>query len=294
VNDAAMNDVLPAPEERPELPQGRESVVMPLAMIDASERLRPVDEAEVAKIAASIEQAGQITPIEVAPRMDGSYRLVAGAHRMAALQKLGRTSAEVVIFEGDEDEQQLREIDENLHRHELNPLDQAVFLAKRQEVYLRLFPETKHGRNQHTGGNANSASPPPRSFAEDVAKRVGLATRTVQLALQRHRALHPAALALIRGTWIARKGSALDQLRDVPRNSQVRVAEELLSDAPARARNVRDARRKVLHETVEPKTVDLLKRAQAAVEALTPEQRVQLVGWMGNAGYLAQPKGKGS
>jgi ParB family chromosome partitioning protein len=237
-----------------------------------------------------MEQTGQITPIEVAPGVGNTLQLVAGAHRLAAAQLLGWETIEAVQTDGSADELRLREIDENLYRHELNPLDQAVFLAERQAIYERLHPETKHGSWDRKGKDANSASlPKPKSFAEDVSSRIGLAKRTIQLALQRHQGIAPEALELVRGTWIARKGSALDQLRDVPRQSQVEVARALLSDAVDRPRTVRDARRIVLREEV-PTPPDLVKRAFGQVEKLSVEERIELVEMMVNRGWCAKPR----
>ena len=75
--------------------------IIKLADIDASDRLRPIDEAQRDLIAASIEEKGGgkpgeglDTPFKIAPDGD-KWRLVTGGHRHSALIVLGWTDVEV-------------------------------------------------------------------------------------------------------------------------------------------------------------------------------------------------------
>lgn len=67
-----------------------------IASIDASDRLRPVDPLKAEAISWAIEEKGLIQPVVVRADPAGAgYRLVAGAHRLAALVLLGRTELRV-------------------------------------------------------------------------------------------------------------------------------------------------------------------------------------------------------
>ncbi|MCW8305591.1 ParB N-terminal domain-containing protein [Acidiphilium sp. PA] len=110
-------------------------LTVPMSQIEVSDRLRIVDQAEVQKLAVSISKTKQISPVEVRAIAPGQYRLVAGAYRIAAIKSLGQTQVRAVLFEGNDDEARLREIDENLYRQELSPFDQAEFLAERRIVW---------------------------------------------------------------------------------------------------------------------------------------------------------------
>ncbi|MGD0640259.1 MAG: ParB/RepB/Spo0J family partition protein [Roseiarcus sp.] len=212
--------------------------------IDASGRLRPVDPDHVALIAASIEERGLEQPIVVRPAGDG-YKLTIGAHRFAALKSLGWTELEVgkhvLVREEDELDAKISEIDENLARHELNALDRAVFLAERR----RLYEEQR--RVASKGGDRKSEKFKAQSlrmdfsprFTEDVAERVGLSERTVQLALRIASGLDREAMQALRGTRIERNQAELLALVDLPVAQQRAAAKEIGSGA---AKTVREAR----------------------------------------------------
>lgn len=92
-----------------------------IAKIQVGQRLRAVDEAEVEKIAISLEEVGQINPIDVRPQLGaaGEYVLIAGAHRLAAAKGIGWLQIDAVVFEGSEDG--VRRHDRNLRRAGLVP-----------------------------------------------------------------------------------------------------------------------------------------------------------------------------
>ena len=78
-------------------------------------------------------QRGQIYPIQIRTIEPGRFRLVNGAHRIAAARKLGWTHIEAFLVDDlEEEEFRLLEIDENLCRAELDPVDRAHFFATRQ------------------------------------------------------------------------------------------------------------------------------------------------------------------
>jgi ParB family chromosome partitioning protein len=214
-----------------------EITAIPLAEIDATDRLRPVDPAHVEAIAASIAQIGLTAPIVLRP--DGNrFRLVAGAHRLEAVRTLGWESIDAIVENIEPDEARLVEIDENLMRRELSALDKALFFEERQAVYLRVFPEAKAlGRKpkkiRQTLPNFGM------SFAAHTAKRTGLSERTIRLSLEMVRNLHPEARDLLRLSDLADNQAQLLKLASMPAEEQVAVARAIVEGkarAPKQAR----------------------------------------------------------
>lgn len=197
-------------------PQPLLSVVsIPLADIDVGERLRGIDDDAAAVIAASMQEQGQRTPIEVR-KVGKRYRLIAGAHRMRALALAGIEAAFAVVVKATELEAQLLEIDENICRRELSPLDRAIFLAKRKEVYEELHPETKHGGDRKSDQVCNLTHLIP-SFTEATAKKLGLDGSSIRRSIARYTHIAPDVREKIAGTWLSGSGAQLDALaRETP------------------------------------------------------------------------------
>lgn len=120
---------------------------MAIADIEVEERLRPVDELGVAAILATVDEGGSITdPIDVRRVKRGktvSYRLVDGAHRLEAMKRLGRQTIPATVWEGTTLDAQLLEIERNLARAEMKPIDRAVFLLRYKDAYEEKHPEAK-------------------------------------------------------------------------------------------------------------------------------------------------------
>jgi ParB family chromosome partitioning protein len=205
-------------------------VTLDLDTIDDSKRLRPVDPIYVSILAESIDENGQMTPIEVRPAgKNGMYRLIAGAHRVAAIRQLEQKTVAATIFEGSDNEADLREIDENLCRHDLNDLDRAIFLGKRKEAYDRLHPQAKFGKDEGNQDVAKMAT--VLRFTLETARNLKLAERTIQRLVHRYEHLEPTVRDRLRGTWLASMGSELDALARLNPEEQVKVVEMLLREA---------------------------------------------------------------
>lgn len=213
-----------------------------LATIDVSDRLRPVTPENAQLTAASISEIGQIQPIVVRVHPSGNgLKLVAGGRRCAATALLEREHIAAVLVECSDDEARMIEIDENLAREELSPLDRAFFLAERKRVYETLNPDAGHGKAKkpktEKGKVANIAT--FARFSKDAARATGLSERSVQLACSLAAALSPEAVALIRGTKLADNQAQLQALAALDPADQVTVAREI---AEGRASNVAKAR----------------------------------------------------
>jgi ParB/RepB/Spo0J family partition protein len=83
-------------------------------------------------LARSIEQFGLLQPITI--RAVGErYEVIAGHRRLSAHRKLGKASISAIVREADETTSDAMKVHENLYRADVNPVDQAVYLAKYAE-----------------------------------------------------------------------------------------------------------------------------------------------------------------
>ncbi len=84
------------------------------------------DEDEMAELVSSIAAVGVLQPVVVRSTGDGRYELIMGERRWRAVQAAGQPTIPAIVREtGDED--LLRDaLLENLHRSELNPLEEAA------------------------------------------------------------------------------------------------------------------------------------------------------------------------
>lgn len=216
-----------------------EIVAIPLADIDAADRLRPLDLAHVEGIAVSIEQVGQQSPIILRPESN-RYRLVAGWHRLAAVERLGRVDVDAVVKNLTAEEARLVEIDENLMRRELSALDRAIFLAERKAVYDLLYPETtKPGRRKkELGTNCPQFG---TTFTKHVAARLGIDRKTVDRALALVKSLAPEARDALRLSDLADNQSELLKLAALEPEKQIEAVRLLNSGAASKVKGARVA-----------------------------------------------------
>jgi ParB family chromosome partitioning protein len=83
------------------------------------------DDEAIASLAASIREVGILQPIVVRRAGDGRYEVIAGERRLRAAKSAGLATVPVVLRDS-EDSDLLREaLIENIHREDLNPIEQA-------------------------------------------------------------------------------------------------------------------------------------------------------------------------
>lgn len=83
------------------------------------------EEQALAELSASIKEHGVLQPLLVRPMADGSYRLVAGERRYRAARMAGVTEVPVIIREMTDEEESIFALIENLHREDLNAIEEA-------------------------------------------------------------------------------------------------------------------------------------------------------------------------
>jgi len=193
-----------------------------LEAIDVGDRLRRVEHELADQIATSMREIGQLQPIEVAVAdASGRYRLISGAHRLQAAMSLGWQEIDAQVFDGDADEARLREIDENLYRHELTPFDQATFLAERRAIFERRKLLKKFNRSFRDEKGPRFGL---NEFVEETKKKFNLGRSTIFKALQRRANIDPELWEALRKAPWEKKGADLDRLAGLDEDEQREVA----------------------------------------------------------------------
>ena len=86
---------------------------------------RVFEEESISALAESISTIGVLQPILVRRVGDGVYELIAGERRLRAAKRAGLDRIPAVVQEANDQESLERAIVENLHRSDLNPLEEA-------------------------------------------------------------------------------------------------------------------------------------------------------------------------
>jgi len=111
------------------------------------------DEIKLEELASSIKKHGVIQPLVVTKKPEGGYELIAGERRFKASQKSGLSKVPVVVKKISDKEKLEWALIENIHRHDLNPIEEA-------EAYQNLVKNFDYTQ-------------------EEVAKQVGKSRSTV-------------------------------------------------------------------------------------------------------------------
>jgi len=172
------------------------------------------DEEALASLTASIRAVGVLQPVLVRPTPDGGYQLIAGERRWRAAKRAGLPTIPAIVRDVADLPSIEQALIENLHRQDLNPLEEAGAYQQLIEDFgltheqlstrvgksraaitntLRLFqlPPTVQkmvGEGQLTAGHARALlGTPDRVFQEVLARRTvadQLSVRAVEEAVR--------------------------------------------------------------------------------------------------------------
>jgi ParB/RepB/Spo0J family partition protein len=179
---------------------------------------RSINPDRVNQLADSISDVGLQSPIVVRPAASGItgteriYELLTGNHRYAALQKLKRATIPAIIADADDLHAEIIVIDENLCRENLTVAQEVSAIARRKEIYEKLYPETSHGGNRKSCrqiGNLKS-----ERFTKATSAATGRKERSIQRSVTRGERIGSADLKRISGTSLD-KGAELDALAEL-------------------------------------------------------------------------------
>jgi len=172
------------------------------------------DEEAMASLTASIRELGVLQPVLVRPAEGGSYELIAGERRWRAAKRAGLQTIPALVRTATDTASLEQAVVENLHRQDLNPLEEAAAFQQLIEDFgltheqlatrvgksraaitntLRLFqlPPTIQrlvAENQLSAGHARALlGTPDRAFQEQLARRAvseALSVRAVEDAVR--------------------------------------------------------------------------------------------------------------
>jgi len=96
------------------------------------------DDEALTGLAASIREVGILQPLVVRQTADGTYELIAGERRLRAAKAAGLASVPIVLRDSDDTDLLRDALIENIHREDLNPIEQAeAFKALIGELGLK-------------------------------------------------------------------------------------------------------------------------------------------------------------
>lgn len=84
------------------------------------------DAAAIEELAESMRQVGVLQPVLVRPRADGTYELIAGERRTRAAELAGIEDLPAIVRDADDTSLLTEALVENIHRTDLNPLEEAA------------------------------------------------------------------------------------------------------------------------------------------------------------------------
>jgi N6-adenosine-specific RNA methylase IME4/ParB-like chromosome segregation protein Spo0J len=215
---------------------------MPIDAIIANGRRRRIDNDQVKSLADSIDRNGLINPITLTD--DG--KLLAGLHRLEACKLLRWQEIPARLVDGlNALQAELIEIDENLIRNELSPLQQGEWLTRRNEALTALGMRREVGwnGNQYTLGG-ETVSPPKSTSA--IASEIGISERSAQQKMQIARDIAPEVKEQIYGTELEERTTDLLRIARLKPEQQAAVVEKITTGA---ARTVTEAARQITRES---------------------------------------------
>lgn len=187
---------------------------IPVASVVVGVRMRDLDEGKVLELMQSYEQIGVINPISV----DEDHTLIAGAHRLEAAKNLGWTKIEAKVFNQEDLQRELIEIDENLIRNELCYVAVGEHLKERERIMDWLGKRRQRGSNQYADDKETYTT-------DELATRIGDSNKMYRLKRQ-VADLTPEVRNALRGTEYARRNlNDLLNLTRQPPAVQRRVGE---------------------------------------------------------------------
>jgi len=172
-------------------------------------RLRTPDENKIKELADSIKLTSLINPITI----DQNHFLIAGFHRWSAYKVLGYKFIPAIIKDVSNFQSELMEIDENLKRNELNHIEVAEHIIRREQLLEELGVRMKRGGNQYSTGFITTT---------ELAAQLGVSNRIYRLKRQPAE-IHPDVKEELKYTHFADNLMDMVKLSREPDQIQIKV-----------------------------------------------------------------------
>jgi ParB family chromosome partitioning protein len=200
-------------------------VRLPIEAVKVAGERRACDEKKVRELANSIAMLGQLVPI-IVRRMEQAedraseaaaerVELVAGRNRLEAVRALDLPYIDAIVVEADDDEAQLQQIAENLHRAELTvaeisdqTAEWARLIEQKRSILGQVDQQSRRGRP--VGGIAEAARQLPVPGKTEEARRKAL-ERAIKIA-----GTSPEARSALKAAGLDDNQSALLQVAAEP------------------------------------------------------------------------------
>lgn len=232
------------------------SINIPLKDIIIPSRKRGINADKAKGLAGSIAQNGLINPIT----LDDTNSLLAGLHRIEAVKILGWETIPARIIGGlDALQAELIEIDENLIRDELTPLQAGAQLNRRNEILKELGLRATADMGRPRGDTVS-----PLKSTADLAAEAGLSERSAQRLMQIDRDILPEVKEMIAETELEEGVRELLSIARLEPELQMDVAKKIID---GEAKTVIEARQQIKKDD---RQADLEQQKQAIVDIAPP------------------------
>ena len=178
-------------------------------------RLRTPKEEKIIELAESIRLCGLINPVTIDP----DYYLLAGWHRWQSYIHLGYDTIPCIIKDTSELKGELIEVEENLSRVELDAIEVAEHIERREEILEQLGIRMKNGGNQYSEGMITTP---------ELAKQLNMSARTYRMRREIIN-LNPEVRDLLKGTEFAKVVTDMHKLSQQSDDLQLAIANHLIT-----------------------------------------------------------------
>lgn len=185
--------------------------------------MRRTDELKVQDLCESIKGIGLLHAISVAENGE-NYLLLSGLHRVESFKVLGKDEIPALVHKSNHLTNSLIEVEENLCRSDLNAIQTAEHIVRREELLVALGRKAIVGNNQYTEEKITN---------EELARSMGMTRRTYQYK-KCVANLNPEAKEILCETSFADNLMDMVKLQKEPDHIQIEIA-NLLASGKARS-----------------------------------------------------------
>lgn len=240
-----------------------EVLLVPVDAIGMGRRLRPLDAGWAVALGHTMLAEGQRAPIVLRRGHGaGGFRLVSGAHRLAAARAFaGLSPVKGTVVDPQRAETRLQEIATEFRRTDVPPIDRAALIADMRDLL-----DTGDWAGDGAGISEDQL---PRLHADRIAELIGLSVSEVERFLMLHRRLAARVAEMLREHGAAQSEAQLHNLSRLAWSIQEQIAYLLLDGA----RSVSEARATLQDRAIAVSPVQQMDEFLAAFERMDADDK---------------------